>query len=110
MTPSRDLLILSLGRGLQVLAGLVTIKTATTLSSPSDVGSRNQLMSLAVLGTSVVLTPAAAYIGRGCLEWMDTRTLSRRLGLYHLVVLVVTPVLGLVAWAIQSQLMLSVAL
>ena len=51
MTSFQDLLILSLGRGLQVLAGLVTIKTATTLLSPSDVGSMNQLMSLAVLGT-----------------------------------------------------------
>ena len=106
MTSFQDLLILSLGRGLQVLAGLVTIKTATTLLSPSDVGSMNQLMSLAILGTSAVLTPVAAYISRGCLEWMDVGTLSRRLGSYFLVVLAVAPVLGLVAWAIQSQLML----
>jgi len=106
MTHFRDLLILSLGRGLQVLAGFITIKTATTLLSPSDVGSMNQLMSLAILGTSALLTPVAAYIGRGCLEWMDTGTLSRRLGSYLLVVLAVAPLLGLVAWAIQSRLML----
>ena len=106
MSSFKDLLMLSLGRGLQVLAGLVTIKIATTLLSPSDVGSMNQLMSLAVLGTSAVLIPMAAYIGRGCLEWMDTGILSRRLGSYLLVVLAVAPVLGLVAWAIQSQLIL----
>ena len=106
MSSFKDLLMLSLGRGLQVLAGLVTIKMATTLLSPSDVGSMNQLMSLAVLGTSAVLIPMAAYIGRGCLEWMDTGILSRRLGSYLLVVLAVAPVLGLVAWVIQSQLIL----
>ena len=106
MASFKDLLMLSLGRGLQVLAGLVTIKIATTLLSPSDVGSMNQLMSLAVLGTSAVLIPMAAYIGRGCLEWMDTGILSRRLGSYLLVVLAVVPVLGLVAWVIQSQLIL----
>lgn len=105
MTSFQNLLILSLGRGLQVLAGLVTIKTATTLLSPSDVGSMNQLMSLAVLGTSAILTPVAAYIGRGCLDWMEGGTLSRRLGSYLLVVLAVAPILGFVAWAIQSQLM-----
>ena len=106
MSSFKDLLMLSLGRGLQVLAGLVTIKIATTLLSPSDVGSMNQLMSLAVLGTSAVLIPMAAYIGRGCLEWMDTGILSRRLGSFLLVVLAVAPVLGLVAWVIQSQLIL----
>lgn len=106
MTSFQDLLILSLGRGLQVLAGLATIKLATTLLSPSDVGSMNQLMSLAILGSSALLTPVAAYIGRGCLEWMDAGTLSRRLGAYLLVVLAAAPALGLVAWAIQSQLML----
>ena len=99
----KDLLMLSLGRGLQVLAGLVTIKIATTLLSPSDIGSMNQLMSLAVLGTSALLIPVTAYIGRGCLEWMDAGTLSRRLGSYLLVVLAIAPLLGLVAWAIQSQ-------
>lgn len=106
MTSFRDLLILSLGRGLQVLAGLVTIKMATTLLSPSDVGSMNQLMSLAILGTSALLTPVAAYIGRGCLEWIDAGTLSSRLRSYLFVVLAVSPVLGLIAWVLQSQLML----
>ncbi|HZC81240.1 MAG TPA: hypothetical protein VE222_05890, partial [Nitrospiraceae bacterium] len=108
MTHFRDLLILSLGRGLQVLAGFITIKTATTLLSPSDVGSMNQLMSLAILGTSALLIPVTAYIGRGCLEWMDTGTLSRRLGSYLSIVLAVAPLLGLVAWAIQSQFILVV--
>ncbi len=106
MTPLQDLLILGLGRGLQVLAGLVTIKTATTLLTPGEVGSMNQLMSLATLGTSALLIPVSAYISRGCLEWMDAGTLSHKLKAYFLVVMIGTLVLGAGAWAIQSWLVL----
>ncbi len=106
MTPFRDIIILGLGRALQVLAGLVTIKTATTVLSPGEVGSMNQLMSLAILGTSALLIPLTAYIGRGCLEWMDTGALSRRLGLYLFIVLAVASLFGLITWMIQSRLLL----
>ena len=104
MTPYRDLLMLGFGRGLQVLAGLVTIKIATTLLSPGEVGSMNQLMSLAVLGTSALLMPMTAYIGRGCLEWMDAGILSRRLGSYLLIILAVALLYGSAVWVIQIQL------
>ncbi len=105
MTPFRDIIILGLGRALQVLAGLVTIKTATTVLSPGEVGSMNQLMSLAIFGTSALLMPMTAYIGRGCLEWMDAGVLSQRLGSYLLIILAVALACGSVVWAIQTQLM-----
>lgn len=105
MTPFRDIIILGFGRGLQVLAGLLTIKTATTVLSPGEVGSMNQLMSLAILGTSALLMPMTAYIGRGCLEWMDTGILSQRLGSYLLIILAVALACGSAMWAIQTQLM-----
>ncbi|MBK9308915.1 MAG: hypothetical protein IPM58_17905 [Nitrospira sp.] len=105
MTPFRDIMILGLGRGLQVLAGLITIRTATTMLSPGEVGSMNQLMSLAILGTSALLMPVTAYIGRGCLEWMDAGILCRRLGSYLLIILAVALLSGSMAWAIQTQLM-----
>jgi O-antigen/teichoic acid export membrane protein len=105
VTPFRDILILSVGRVLQVLAGLITIKTATTVLSPGEVGSMNQLMSLAVIGTSALLMPMTAYIGRGCLEWMDAGILRRRLGSYLLIILAVALACGAVVWVIQAQLM-----
>jgi O-antigen/teichoic acid export membrane protein len=104
MTAFRDIIVLGLGRGLQVLAGLVTIKTATTVLSPGEVGSMNQLMSLAILGTSALLMPMTAYIGRGCLDWMDAGILSRRLGSYLLVILAVALACGSIVWGIQAQL------
>ncbi|HEX5544747.1 MAG TPA: hypothetical protein VFX10_04560 [Nitrospira sp.] len=104
MTPFRDLLVLGLGRALQVLAGLVTIKIATTVLSPGEVGSMNQLVSLAIVGTSALLMPMTAYIGRGCLEWMDAGILSRRLSSYLLIILAVALLCGSIVWIIQAQL------
>lgn len=103
MTPFRVLLMLGLGRGFQVLAGLITIRTATTTLSPGELGSMNQVMSLAILGTSALLIPLAAYIARGCLDWMDAGVLSQRLGSYLRIVLVVAVGLGSVAWVMQSD-------
>jgi O-antigen/teichoic acid export membrane protein len=96
-------LVLVLGRALQVLAGLLTIKVATTLLSPGEWGSVNQVMSLAVLGSSALLAPVATYIGRGFLEWLDEGTLHRRLGSYVRLVLAASLVLALAAWAIQAE-------
>jgi hypothetical protein len=106
MTPFRDLFMLGLGRALQVLAGLVTIKTATSVLSPGDVGSMNQLMSLAVLGASALLMPMTAYIGRGCLDWMDAGILSRRLVSYAFIIVMVALACGSFVWAIQTQTMI----
>ena len=106
MTPFGELLLLGLGRGLQVLAGLVTIKTATTVLSPGEVGSLNQVMSLAILGTSSLLMPMMAYIGRGCLEWMDAGVLTQRLSTFLLIVLAAALAFGSIGWVIQSHLMI----
>lgn len=103
MTPVRVLVMLGLGRGFQVLAGLITIKIATTMLSPGELGSMNQVMSLAILGTSALLIPLSAYITRGCLEWIDAGVLTQRLSSYLRIVLAVAVGLGLVAWVMQSQ-------
>ena len=103
MASYHDLIVLTIGRGFQVLAGFLTIKIATTLLSPSQLGSMNQMMSLAILGTSALLVPISAYIGRGCLEWRDAGVLTDHLSVYFRSVLAVAPLLGLVAWGVQSQ-------
>ena len=95
--------MLVLGRALQVFAGLLTIKAATTILSPREWGSVNQVMSLAVLGASTLLAPVSTYIGRGFLEWLDEGTLHRRLGSYVRLVLAASLVLALAAWAIQAE-------
>ena len=103
MGPFRDLVLLSFGRGLQVLAGLVTIKVATTILSPGELGSVNQMMSLAALGASGVLAPVATYIQRGFLEWLDAGTLRQRLGSYFFFILAVSVLFGLAIWMLQDR-------
>lgn len=106
MTSFHNLIILGLGRGLQVVAGLVTIKLATTLLSPAEIGTMNQVMSLAILGPSALLAPVALYIHRGLFEWVDAGVVSARLTSYLLLVLTAAVILGLAAWALQYQLAL----
>lgn len=98
-----DLIVLAVGRGLQVLAGFLTIKIATTFLSPDQLGSMNQMMSLAILGTSALFVPISAYIGRGCLEWRDAGVLTDHLAAYLRSVMTVAPLLGLAAWGLQYQ-------
>ncbi|MBX3326789.1 MAG: hypothetical protein KF682_12890 [Nitrospira sp.] len=85
------------------MQGLIAIKIATTMLSPGELGSMNQVMSLAILGTSALLIPLAAYIARGCLDWIDAGVLTQRLGAYLRIVLAVAVGLGSVAWVMQSQ-------
>lgn len=99
-----NLFLLTMGRGLQILAGFVTIKIVTTLLSPGEMGSMNQVMSLALLGASGVLAPVATYIGRWFLEWLDAGMLRQRLGSFFLFVCLVSVVFGLMVWMVQSQL------
>ncbi|HJT22188.1 MAG TPA: oligosaccharide flippase family protein [Nitrospira sp.] len=96
-------ILLAMGRGFQVLAGLVTIKVVTTILSPGELGTVNQVMSLAVFGASVVLTPVATYIWRGFFEWLDADTLRERLRSYLLFVSLVSMAFGLGVWTIQDQ-------
>jgi O-antigen/teichoic acid export membrane protein len=100
---SQDFILLALGRGFQVLAGLVTIKVVTTILSPGELGSVNQVMSVAVFGASVVLTPVATYIWRGFFEWLDANTLRQHLRWYLLFVFLVSMAFGLTVWTIQDQ-------
>lgn len=69
---------LVVGRGLQVVATIATIKVATSLLSPSQVGSINQITALSVLLYAMFVMPVSYYVGRGLLDWHDAGLLSRR--------------------------------
>lgn len=96
--------VLVLGRALQVVAGLCTLRLATTFLSPAQFGSVNQVMSLATLGTAAVLLPASAYIMRALLEWKDAGILNAKLLSYLSVVISLGPVFGLLAWFMQERM------
>lgn len=76
--PLRRIAILVLGRGMQILAALATIRIATSLMSPSQVGSVNQITALSALLYAMFITPVSYYVGRGLLDWHDAGLLTRR--------------------------------
>jgi len=61
-----------LSRAGQLAAAFVTIKVSTTLLSPAEVGSVNQLNSFAMLLATVLLLPVIAYFTRGVIGWVET--------------------------------------
>jgi len=66
------LMALLLGRVGQLAAAFLTIKIATTLLSPAEVGSVNQLNSFAMLLATGLLLPVVAYFTRGVVGWVET--------------------------------------
>lgn len=68
----RDVFILGAGRGLQALAGLVTIRVATHMLTPETMGYVAQTTSLVWLLSSTFVTPMTVYVARGYLGWLDS--------------------------------------
>lgn len=56
----------------QLAAAFVTIKILTTLLSPAEVGSVNQLNSFGMLLATGLLLPVIAYFTRGVVGWVET--------------------------------------
>lgn len=67
----RDVFVLGAGRGLQALAGLVTIRVATDLLTPETMGYVAQTTGLVWLLSWIVVAPVGVYVGRGFLGWLD---------------------------------------
>ncbi len=67
-----DLIAPLLSRVGQLAAALAAIKISTTLLSPADVGSVNQLNSSAMLLATGLLLPVIAYFTRGVSGWIGT--------------------------------------
>jgi O-antigen/teichoic acid export membrane protein len=65
-----DLVAPVLSRIGQLAAAFATIKISTTLLSPAEVGSVNQLNSSAMLLATVLLLPVIAYFTRGVGGWI----------------------------------------
>src|SRR6266853_5429636 len=69
----RGLIAPLLSRVGQLAAAFATIKLSTTLLSPAEVGSVNQLNSFAMLLATWLLLPIIVYFTRGVVGWVETR-------------------------------------
>lgn len=68
-----DLIAPLISRAGLLVAAFATIKISTTLLSPAEVGSVNQLNSFVMLLASGLLLPVIAYFTRGVIGWVETQ-------------------------------------
>lgn len=67
-----DIVVLAGGRALQVVAQIVSLRVATTLLTPANMGSVNQMLSIASLFGTTLVAPVSLYLSRGFLEWVES--------------------------------------
>lgn len=60
----KDLLLMLAGRASYVAGGLVTLRVATSLLNPEDMGAAQQLLSIAVLSSSLFVVNAVNFSNR----------------------------------------------
>jgi O-antigen/teichoic acid export membrane protein len=75
----RDILTVGLGKVLQLLAAVLSIRLLTTLMNPEQVGQINQFLSVGALAASGVIIPVIVYFARGLTGWKASGQLSRKL-------------------------------
>ena len=98
--------ILIIGRGFQVVAQIVTVRIATTLLSPQNMGSVTQMMSVSNFFLSAFISPISLYIGRGFLEWFEVGLLADYFKKFMKYVLITSLVVMVLTWLVQSQFIL----
>lgn len=86
----RDVIILAIGRGVLVLASIISIRVYTSLLSRAEVGRYSLLSALGTGVTLILISPVGMYINRRLLEWGREGTARRHLLSYGRYLLLVT--------------------
>lgn len=84
---NKELIILIIGRILQVLIMLVGIKISTALLSPSEMGNLYLIMSICSFFGLFFINPIGQYINRKTHEWYQNGMLANKLWNYNYYVL-----------------------
>lgn len=94
----KDVFVLGAGRGLQMIAGIVTLRIATDILPPETLGYAAQATSVVALLCSTLVGPVNTYIGRGLLGWIDAGVARRNLLRFCAFVAVAAAVSGLLVF------------
>ena len=97
----KAVLIVALGRLLQMAAALLTLRLSTTLMSPGDVGQINQMVAVGTLFASGIILPLIVYFARGLTGWVNADMFRHRLRQVVLAIVVATAILLPVGAGVQ---------
>ena len=104
MAVSRDLLIVSGGRLVTTLLGLLTTRAVTTFLTPAQYGALALLIVVQTFCGLFLINPVGMHINRHTHEWWDDGSLLSRLSGYKMYVLTVSFIGGIVAITVTIQL------
>ncbi|MBT9151296.1 MAG: hypothetical protein DDT40_01487 [candidate division WS2 bacterium] len=90
MKERRDLILIMVGRGLQIVTGLAGIRLMTSVLSPEEMGRYYILLSLITFFALFLVSPIGNYINRKTHEWHRSGTMQRNLYLYWLYLFAIT--------------------
>lgn len=97
----RSVFIVAAGRLFQMLAAFLTLRLATTLMGPAEVGQVNQLLAFVTLFATGIVVPLVVYFARGIVGWVDAGQFRRRMREVTLAILAATMVLTPIGVSIQ---------
>jgi O-antigen/teichoic acid export membrane protein len=87
MNERRDFIIIMVGRGAQIVTGLVSIRLLTSLLSPEEAGRTFILLSLTAFFVLFLISPMGNYINRKTHDWHRNGTIQTNLHLYWICLL-----------------------
>ncbi len=90
MKINKSLFVLILGRILQAILAIATMKFATYYLSPKEMGNYYVLSSIATLFGITLISPVGQFVNRKFHSWYDNKILLKRLLTYNYYVLAVS--------------------
>ena len=85
----KDLIFIIIGRILQIVLMLISIRIMTTFLSPAEVGNYNLLLTILAFFNLVFLNPAGMYFSRHIIQWDSSKNLLNGLFIFILWMIVV---------------------
>ena len=86
---NRDLVVIIVGRVLQIVISLVSVRLLTTFLTPEEVGSYYLIAAFLAFFNLVLLNPPSMYFGRHLLQWERSKNLLNALSVFGFWILVV---------------------
>jgi O-antigen/teichoic acid export membrane protein len=103
LSSSLELGVLGIGRVLQIVTQVISVRISTTILSPSQFGSISQMMSLSGVFVQVLHSPVSIYIMRAFRDWRESGTLLKNLIRYlkYIIIIALFSMMfaGLIQWS-----------
>lgn len=99
---TREAVIVIFGRAFIAVGSLITVRIATELMRPEQMGTITQMVSVASLFGLVFLVPVWHYMARGFREWHETGVLLKYIKQFLAYIIMATCTILVIIWSVQT--------